>query len=67
MFHIPVDNIHKLHSYAYLRRKPDSMHTDVWCQRMNLKTLCTPELEQVPFMVVTQGWGMIIYQTFKEI
>jgi len=40
---------------------------------MHLKTLCTPELEQVPFTVVTQGniniagWVVIIYQTFKEI
>lgn len=72
--HIPDNNIRKLHSYEYLRRKPDSMRRDVWCQRMHLKSLCTTELEQVPFMVVIQEniklytavWGMIIYQTFKE-
>jgi len=27
--HIPDDNTHKLHSYAYLRCKPDSMRRDV--------------------------------------
>jgi len=55
MCHIPDNNIHKLHSYEYLRHKPESMCRDAGYQRMYLKTLCTLELGQVPFMVITQG------------
>lgn len=72
--HIPDNNIHKLHSYEYLRRKAYSMRRDAWCQRMYLKTLCTLELEQVPFMVVTQGkirlntagWGWLFTKHLRK-